>query len=98
MCNFCDKATICLKNLQTEMTAIGKVSFAYFTYVLKTRSIVSEFAGSFFIHFSALSITEVLIATSKYFRFSWLFLLIKDRVSLRQSCLLCEGHARGQAK
>lgn len=62
------------------------------------QSSVSLLDLSSTIHFSVLSITEVLIATSKYFRFGWLCLLIKDRVSLRQSCLLCDGHARGQAK
>lgn len=103
--NFSDKATIYLKSLQTEMMAIWKASFVFLPVFSKSMDrpfcAVSELAGlDFYLtsHSSIFSVTEVLIATSKYYRFGWLFLLIKDRVSLRWWCLLCEGHTRGKTK
>lgn len=89
--NFSDEATIYLKSLQTEIMAIWKASFVFLSVFSKSIDrafcTVSELAGLDFyltIHSSVFPVTEILIATSKYYRFGWLFLLIKDRVSLRR--------------
>lgn len=70
-----DKAAIYLKSLQIEMMEISKVSFAFLPKISKSiyRPLLFQLDFYLTICASVFSLAEVLIATSKYYRFSCLF-------------------------